>query len=493
MVLATKYAYEYQKSLEEIGLQANVSEEELHRLHDAVLTTSSATATSTDEIAKAYLQVEKAGIKGAQADTMVTQAAMLAKVAHADLNKTISAGIVIQQLGIAKGMNTVQMYDALYGAVKNSKLSLDELTSVFQGKAALAISNYGIKLNEVAGVAGVFKKSNMDAGAGMAGLQLALAKLTTRNAKANDTLKGVGLTQAQIAADLKKPNGLVTMFQDLSTHIGKAGMPMQQFLNSLVGARGAQGLGFLIKQLPALQQMSSGAGASVKDAFGEWLKNPEGAMEKFKTTLKNTLITVGDFILPVASKVLNWVNSFTDQLKKSPGLRIAFETALGAAVGAAFIAKAKKAFNWLQDLIGKGKQAAQLAATTANTAALDANTAALLGNDVAGGAGALAGEGAVAGAGGITAGGLLTIAAPIAAGALALFYAANAGPKTNPKYLPKTGTNLGGGGRDRVDLLHPNDWQVGNKKTTTNVTVTVNGKSGGKASGPTRADFPSRR
>ena len=382
MVLATKYAYEYQKSLEEIGLQANVSEEELHRLHDAVLTTSSATATSTDEIAKAYLQVEKAGIKGAQADTMVTQAAMLAKVAHADLNKTISAGIVIQQLGIAKGMNTVQMYDALYGAVKNSKLSLDELTSVFQGKAALAISNYGIKLNEVAGVAGVFKKANMDAGAGMAGLQLALAKLTTRNAKANDTLKEVGLTQAQIAADLKKPNGLVTMFQDLSTHIGKAGVPMQQFLNSLAGTRGAQGLGFLIKQLPALQQMSSGAGASVKDAFGEWLKNPEGAMEKFKTTLKNTLITVGDFILPVASKVLNWVNSFTDKLKKSPGLRIAFETALGAAVGAAFIAKAKKAFNWLQDLIGKGKQAAQLAATTANTAALEANTAALLGNDV---------------------------------------------------------------------------------------------------------------
>jgi len=245
MVLATKYAYEYQKSLEEIGLQANVSEEELHRLHDAVLATSSATATSTDEIAKAYLQVEKAGIKGAQADTMVTQAAMLAKVAHADLNKTISAGIVIQQLGIAKGMNTVQMYDALYGAVKNSKLSLDELTSVFQGKAALAISNYGIKLNEVAGVAGVFKKANMDAGAGMAGLQLALAKLTTRNAKANDTLKEVGLTQAQIAADLKKPNGLVTMFQDLSTHIGKAGVPMQQFLNSLAGTRGAQGLGFL--------------------------------------------------------------------------------------------------------------------------------------------------------------------------------------------------------------------------------------------------------
>ena len=378
MVLATKYALEYQKSLEEIGLQANVSEEELKRLKSAVLDTSSATATSTEDIAKAYLQVEKAGIKGAAADKMVTQAAMLAKVAHADLNKTVQAGIVIQQLGISKGLTTTQMYDQLYGAVKNSKLSLDELTSVFQGKAALAISNYGIKLNEVAGVAGVFKKANMDASAGLAGLNLSLVKLTTRNAKANDTLKEVGLTQAQIAADLKKPNGLVTMFQDLTTHIGKAGMPMQQFLNSLVGARGAQGLGFLLSQMPQLQKMSAGAGASVKDAFGEWLKNPEGAMEKFKTTLKNTLIKVGDFILPAVTKVLGWVNGFTDALKKSPGLRMAFQTAMIAAVGAAFIAKAKKAFNWLQDLIGKGKQAAQIAATTANTTALEANTAALL-------------------------------------------------------------------------------------------------------------------
>jgi TP901 family phage tail tape measure protein len=371
MVLATKYAFEYQKSLEEIGLQANVSEEEMKRLKSAVLDTSSATATSTEDIAKAYLAVEKAGIKGKQADEMVTQAAKLAKVAHADLNQTVSAGIVIQQLGIAKGMNTTQMYDALYGAVKNSKLSLDELTGVFQGKAALAITNYGIKLGEVAGVAGVFKKANVDAGSGMAGLQLALGKLTTKNSKANDTLKTVGLTQAQIAADLKKPNGLVTMLGDLASHVGKSGLPLQQFLNGLVGMRGSAGLGLLIKQLPELQKMSSGAGASVKDAFGEWLKNPEGAMSKFKTTLKNTLTKLGDNILPVASKVLNWVNDFTDKLKESPGLRTAFKLAMDAAIGVAFAAKIKKAFGFVTDLI-KGS------AVDRNTSATILNTEALL-------------------------------------------------------------------------------------------------------------------
>jgi TP901 family phage tail tape measure protein len=315
MILATKFAYEYQASLEKIGFQANVSEEEMKRLHHAVLETSSATATSAEIIANAYLSVEKAGIKGAAADEMVTQAAKLAKVAHADLNQTISAGIVIQQLGIAKGMNSVQMYDALYGAIKNSKLSLDDLTGVFQGKAALAISNYGLKLGEVAGVAGVFKKANMDAGAGMAGLQLALGKLTTRNAKANDTLKTVGLTQAQIAADLKKPNGLVTMLGDLATHVGKSGLPLQQFLNGLVGIRGAQGVGFLIKQIDTLKSMSGEGGVSVKNAFAEWLKNPEGALENFKTVAKNTLIGLGDLLLPKVSDGLNFLNAVINKFQ----------------------------------------------------------------------------------------------------------------------------------------------------------------------------------
>jgi len=336
MVLATKFALEYQASLEQIGLQANVSEEELKRLHHAVLETSSATATSAENIAKAYLLVEKAGISGAAADEMVTQAAKLAKVAHADLNQTVSAGILIQQLGIAKGMDSVQMYDALYGAIKNSKLSLDDLTGVFQGKAALAISNYGIKLGEVAGVAGVFKKANMDAGAGMAGLQLALGKLTTVNDKANDKLKSVGLTQKELAADLKKPNGLVTMLGDLASHIGKSGLPLQQFLNGLVGIRGAQGVGFLIKQIETLKSMSGADGVSVGNAFDTWLKNPEGALENFKTVAKNTLIGLGDLLLPSVASGLNFLNGVMAKLGKSPELVSAFKN-LGTVIVAGML------------------------------------------------------------------------------------------------------------------------------------------------------------
>ena len=321
MVLATKYAYDYSKSLEEIKMQSNISEEEMKRLKGVILEVSTATATSNEQIAKAYLQVSKAGIEGAHADEMVTQAAKLAKVAHADLNQTISAGIVIQGLNLSSIKNTTDLYNQLYGAVKNSRLSLDEISGIFQGKAALALSNYGIKLGETVAVASVFKKANMDANSGIAGLNLALVKLTTRNDKANNTLKEIGLTQEQIANDLKKPNGLVRVFEELSTHITKAGYPMQQFLNSLVGARGAQGFGYLIRNLPEIQRALGTGATSINDAFGEWLKNPEGSFQKFSITLKNTLTQAGEVLLPYATKFVGLIGSGFSKLTTDPALR----------------------------------------------------------------------------------------------------------------------------------------------------------------------------
>ena len=331
-ILATKYAYDYSKSLEEIQMQASVSEEEMKRLKTQILDVSTATATSNDLIAKAYLQVEKAGISGARADEMVTQAAKLAKVAHADLSQTISAGLVIQNLHLSGIKNTTDLYNQLYGAVKNSRLSLDEISGIFQGKAALALSNYGIKLGETVAVASVFKKANMDANAGIAGLNLGLVKLTTRNAKTNDTLKEVGLTQAQLAGDLKKPNGLVRVFEDLYTHIGKAGYPMQQFLNNLVGARGAQGFGYLLRNLPEIQKALGTGAASINDAFGEWLKNPEGTFAQFSTTLKNTLTKAGDLFLPYATRFVGIIGKGLSEFSKNPSWQ-----RTGMAIGAGLL------------------------------------------------------------------------------------------------------------------------------------------------------------
>jgi len=80
--------------------------------------------------------------------------------------------------------------------------------------------------------------------------------------------------------------------------------------------------------------------------------------------------------------VAQWASGVMDYFKKHPLIsHIASDAAL-AAFGIALGVKMKKAFSAAKDILGFGKQAAQLAATTANTVAIDANTAALLGKSV---------------------------------------------------------------------------------------------------------------
>jgi len=387
MILATKYAYEYQKSIEEIGLQSNASEAEVQRLRKAVLATSDATATSTTQIAEAYKAVEKAGISGAAADTLVKNAAMAANVAHADLNSTIQAGLIAQQLHIKGSEDSAKMMNSFTQAMKGGNVALNDITDALQGKAAVALQSYGVDLNSTLAAMDVFAKAGIKGAAAGSTLAMSLNKLLTPSKKTDDILKSVGLTQDKLAADIRKPGGLMTVFGELSDAAKKSGVGAQdmgRFYSQIFGGKSGAGATLLLNNLASLQKAGANiSGGNLKDSFATWLQNPEGALAKFQTTAKNTLINLGDVLLPVAGHILNWVNDFAGVLKKSPVWRGAFEGAMLAAVGTAFAVKVKKAFDFVKDLFKGSAQAANTAALDANTAALDTLSGALATNDAA--------------------------------------------------------------------------------------------------------------
>ena len=476
MILATKYAYEYQKSIEEIGLQSNASEAEVQRLRKAVLATSDATATSTTQIAEAYKAVEKAGISGAAADTLVKNAAMAAKVAHADLNSTIQAGLIAQQLHIKGSEDSAKMMNSFTQAMKGGNVALNDITDALQGKAAVALQSYGVDLNSTLAAMDVFAKAGIKGAAAGSTLAMSLNKLLTPSKKTDDILKSVGLTQDKLAADIRKPGGLMTVFSELSDAAKKSGVGAQdmgRFYSQIFGGKSGAGATLLLNNLASLQKAGANiSGGNLKDSFATWLQNPEGALAKFQTTAKNTLIRLGDYLLPAATKVLGWVNSFTGFLEKSPGWRHAFEGAMLAAVGTAFAVKVKKAFDFVKDLFKGSAQAANTAALDANTAALEANTVAQ-GGSASGGVVSGAGK-VLGGVGAGVAGGAAFIAGSVALGYYLTHQTMTPQQMKNPLtrgYMP----------------MNPST------PTTTKVHVTVGNKSAGSgSSGPTRGDFPSR-
>ena len=313
MVLATKYAYDYNKSIEEIGLQSNVSQAELDRLKGKVLEVSTATATSNAQIAEAYKQVEKAGISGAAADSLVTNAAKAAKVAHADLNQTIQAGLVVQQLHIKGAGTAAQTMGMFTAAMKGGNVSLDDITATLQGKAAVALQNYGVDLKSTLASMDVFAKAGIKGDSAAQTLTMSLNKLLVPSAKTDKILQSVGLTQDKLASDIRKPGGLATVFTELRDKAEKAGVSAQdlgRFYSQIFGARAGAGATLLLNNVKDLQTATQKVGgANINQAFSDWLKNPEGAVQNFKTVAQNTLVGLGNYLLPVGGTILNWVNT----------------------------------------------------------------------------------------------------------------------------------------------------------------------------------------
>jgi hypothetical protein len=125
-------------------------------------------------------------------------------------------------------------------------------------------------------------------------------------------------------------------------------------------------------------------------------------VQQFKTTLTNALTSAGEVILPVATKVLAWVNGFANALKNNAALRTALEITLGAGFAAALASKLKNAFDTVKGLFGAAPLVSNTTATEQNTAAILDMIPALRGMGALGageGAAVGAGEGAALGAG----------------------------------------------------------------------------------------------
>ena len=243
----------------------------------------------------------------------MTNAAKAAKVAHADLNQTIQAGLVVQQLHIKGAGTAAQTMGMFTAAMKGGNVSLNDITATLQGKAAVALQNYGVDLKSTLASMDVFAKAGIKGDSAAQTLTMSLNKLLVPSAKTDKILQSVGLTQDKLASDIRKPGGLATVFTELRDKAEKAGVSAQdlgRFYSQVFGARAGAGATLLLNNIGALQAATGNiGGANINQAFSDWLKNPEGAVQNFKTVAQNTLVGLGNYLLPAGATILSWVNS----------------------------------------------------------------------------------------------------------------------------------------------------------------------------------------
>ena len=337
-------ALKYNEALDKIQNQAGASASELDYLKGVILTVSSQTAISSDQIAGAFLQVEKAGIRGAAAYKLVDNAAKAAAITGGDVAAIATTIVAAQSLQITKGQSVAQVTDTLVKANQNHIGSLDNLVGLLKGKVGGALAAYGINLGEAAAVSDVASKAGYTNARSMMTLATGLGKVENPTTAQTKALKALGINADALARTARHPGtGLIDTLKALEVQSKKTGVPLEKLISVTFGS-GAVGLvSALAKQLPALTSLNtslqSSSAKGLDTAFGITSEQLNYKIQKIKTQLTNALTGIGITLLPTVATLAGVVTTVTAYLQKHPIAMTFLSDSLVAAIGLALSTK----------------------------------------------------------------------------------------------------------------------------------------------------------
>jgi len=384
-VYAVDQAYKFQESLDKIQNQAGLTTAQTDALGKSIQKISNVTGIADSQLTSAALTISQAGVKGAAATNLLTAAAKAAVITNSSVADTTKAIVAAQTLQISKGMDVAKLTGILVAGSHDFVGGLSAEEQMLSGRVGVALSNYGLSLKEIIPIGAIFAKVALPTRSiaafanGFGNLQK-----STKDSKGNLTtyakgLEAVGLSQEKLASDLRRGNivGIITQLKQAAIETGE---PLSVITKAVFGTGGGSA-SVLVKnlnELAAAQKNLSGAGAgTLGTSFADAIKQIGPQLNVLKSNFNNLMINAGKLLLPAASTVLKWVNSFAAELNKNKALRDVLGVGAGVAFAGAIAVKLTKAFQTIKGLFGSSVLAANTGATGLNTAALEANTIAL--------------------------------------------------------------------------------------------------------------------
>ena len=337
-------ALQYTEALDKIQNQAGASASEIDYLKGVILKVSNQTAISSDQIANAFLQVEKAGIRGSAAYKLVDNAAKAAAITGGDVAAISTTIVAAQSLQITKGQSVAQVTDTLVKANQNHIGSLDSLVGLLKGRVGGALAAYGINLGEAAAVADIAAKAGYNNARSLTTLAVGLGKIENPTTAQTKALKALGINADDLARTARHPGtGLIDTLKTLEVQSKKTGIPLEKLISVTFGS-GAVGLvSALAKQLPALTSLNtslqSSSAKGLDTAFGITSEQLNYKIQKIKTQLTNALTGIGITLLPTVATLAGVVTTVTAYLQKHPIAMTFLSDSLVAAIGLALSTK----------------------------------------------------------------------------------------------------------------------------------------------------------
>jgi len=323
-VYAVESAYKFQEGLDKIKNQAGLTTLQMEELGKSIKNISVTTGVSTSELETAALTVEQAGIHGAAATKLLTDAAKAAVITNASVADTTKAIVAAQTLQISKGMEVDKLTGILIAGSKGFVGGLAAEEQMLQGRVGVALANYGLSLKQIIPLGQIFAKVALPTRS-IAAFANGLGNLqkSTKDSKGNLTtyakgLEAVGLSQEKLARDLRVGNivGVITQLKQAAIETGE---PLSVITKAVFGTGGGSA-SVLVKNLndlAAAQKNLSGAGAgSLKTGWSNVTTQLGPQIKILQAQVQDLVLSLGQILLPKVLVGVQWANKFITDTKK---------------------------------------------------------------------------------------------------------------------------------------------------------------------------------
>ena len=328
---ATKLALDFDKSMTQIESLVGVAADEVAKMGEAAKTMATETGKGANEAGEALFFITSAGLRGSEAMD-VLNASLKASAVGLGETKTIAdlATSAMNAYG-AENLSATAATDVLTSAVRLGKLEASELAGAMGGVIPIA-SNMGVGFDQVGAALAAMSKTGTNAANGATQLNAILTTIAKPTADAEAAFNKMGFTSDSLKETLAE-KGLMGTLAMLKQGLDATG---QEFTDIAPNVRAWKGVldltgSSMNDNIALFDEMTRATGAT-DEAFQKTSQSASFQFTKGMATMKNSLMEVGQIILPAVvsavTKLSGFIKSLSDGFKNLSPLAKGFTLTL---------------------------------------------------------------------------------------------------------------------------------------------------------------------
>ena len=313
---ATKLALDFDKSMTQIESLVGIAADKVSEMGETAKKMATDTGRSANEAAEALFFITSAGLRGADATDTLSASLKAAAVGLGE-TKTIAdlATSAMNAYGV-ENLNATGATDILVASVREGKLEASELAGAMGGVIPIA-SNMGVSFAEVGAAMAAMSRTGTNAAVGATQLTAILASIKKPTMQSAEAMLALGTSQEEIAQSLEQ-KGLMPTLLDLSKRLKQTGMDASAIfpnIRALKGVLDLTGKGAADNE-KIFDALNNTLGAT-DEAFEKTSQSASFQFTKGMATMKNSLMEIGQIILPAVVKGVTKLSTFVKGLADS--------------------------------------------------------------------------------------------------------------------------------------------------------------------------------